>query len=107
MRALGHKPGKTPSPDASRIETLQRLWTDAGFEQVETRKITVQRTFADLDEFIAITALSPSATPIVKAMSAADRERLKAHIGARFPADDEGRITQTAFANAVKGRLPK
>jgi len=107
LRALGHTPGKTPSPDASRIESLHRLWTDAGFERVETRKITVQRTFADLDEFIAITSLSPSATAIVNAMSAADRERLKAHIGARFPADEMGRITQTAFANAVKGRLPK
>jgi ubiquinone/menaquinone biosynthesis C-methylase UbiE len=107
LRALGHNPGKTPSPDASRIESLHRLWVDAGFDEVETRRITVQRTFAELDEFIAITALSPSAFAIVKAMSPADRDRLKAHIGARFPADDKGRITQTAFANAVKGRLPK
>lgn len=106
LREFGYSPGKTPSPDASRIESLQRLWTDAGFEQVETRKIAVQRTFADLDEFIAITSMSPSAGPIVKAMSAADRERLKVHIGARFPADSKGRITQTAFANAVKGRVP-
>lgn len=107
LRALGHNPGKTPSPDASRIESLHRLWTDAGFEQVESRKIIVRRTFANLDEFIAITALAPSAAPIVKAMSAAERERLKAHMGEKFPADDAGRITQTAFANAVKGRLPK
>ena len=77
LRALGHTPGKTPSADASRIESMRGCGRDAGLEAVETREITVQRTFADLDEFIAITSLSPSATAIVNAMSAADRERLK------------------------------
>ena len=38
MRAMGLTPLRPPSSDASRIEALQDLWTDAGLEVVETRR---------------------------------------------------------------------
>ena len=50
LRALGRKPVLPPSPEASRLETLRALWTGAGLTEVETREITVQRTFADFDD---------------------------------------------------------
>jgi hypothetical protein len=33
------------------MEALWNLWTDAGLDAVETREITVKRTFTDFDEF--------------------------------------------------------
>src|SRR6478736_2407631 len=61
LRAMGIKPLDPPSVEASRIEAMRDLWPGAGLEAVETRQITVQRTFADFEEFWAITALgSPS-----------------------------------------------
>src|SRR5436190_3866058 len=47
MRALSMEVPLPPSPDASRIDALRELWIGAGLEAVETREITVQRTFAD------------------------------------------------------------
>src|SRR5215470_13993341 len=47
MIALGLTLPVAPSPAASRIETLNDLWTKAGLEAIETRTITVQRAFAD------------------------------------------------------------
>ena len=39
------------APRPPRMEALRELWTGAGLEAVETREITVQRTFADFDDF--------------------------------------------------------
>src|SRR5258708_38834220 len=82
MRAMGRAPLMPPSAGASRIETLRELWTAAGLEAVETREITVQRNFADFDEFWTINLMSPNIGPIVAAMAPGDAERLKAGGGA-------------------------
>jgi SAM-dependent methyltransferase len=107
MRAMGLTPPVPPSSDASRMEALRDLWTGAGLEAVETREITVQRTFADFDDFWTTNLLGASIGPIVAAMASGEAELLKTRVRARLPADATGRITYVARANAVKGRLPK
>jgi hypothetical protein len=107
MRAMGVTPMNPPSVEASRIEAMRDLWRGAGLEAIETREITVQRTFADFEDFWAISLLGSSIRPIVAAMSPADIDLLKTRVRARLPADAAGRITYEARANAVKGRVPK
>jgi ubiquinone/menaquinone biosynthesis C-methylase UbiE len=107
MRTMGLQPLLPPSAEASRIDVLGKLWTGAGLDAVETREITVSRTFADFDEFWTINSMSPNIGQSIAAMSAGDAERLKAGVRARLPADGAGRITYTGRANAVKGRVPK
>lgn len=106
IRAMGITPLSPPSAEASRIEALRELWTQAGLDEVETRDITVQRTFADFEDFWATGLLGSSIGPTVAAMSSADVELLKARVRARLPADAAGRINYAARANAVKGRVP-
>lgn len=106
LRAMGIPPMTPPSAAASRMAALQDLWRGAGLEAVETREITVQRTFADFDEFWSISLLGSSLGPTVAAMAAADVETLKRRVHARMPADAAGRIIYSARANAVKGRVP-
>jgi SAM-dependent methyltransferase len=107
LRALGLAPLAPPNPRASRIEALRDLWMGAGLNAVETRDITVQRTFADFDDFWITGVAAPSTRPIVAAMAPADIELLKTRVRVRLPADEAGRITYGACANAVKGRVPK
>ena len=107
MRAMGVTPLLPPSADASRMEALRDLWTGAGLDAVETREITVQRTFADFDDFWTTSLMGSSVGPTVAAMASGDVERLKTRVRARLPADAAGRITYGARANAVKGRVPK
>ena len=104
LRAMGIAPMLPPNPGASRIEALRELWAGAGLDAVETREITVQRTFADFDEFWTINLMAPSVGPTVAAMPPGDAEQLKARVRARLPADASGRITCAGRANAVKGR---
>jgi SAM-dependent methyltransferase len=107
MRAMGLKPLDPPSVEASRMETMRDLWTKVGLTAVETREISVQRTFANFEDFWTITLDgSPGIRPTVAAMSPADLELLKTRVRARLPGDTAGRVTYGSRANAVKGRVP-
>ncbi len=106
MQTMGLKPTLPPSFDASRIEALHDLWTNAGLEAVETREITVSRTFADFDDFWMTTRTTPGLKSIIDGMLSADFERLKARMQERLSADADGRLAYAARANAVKGHRP-
>lgn len=107
MRALGVTPLLPPRSDVSRTEALRDVWTGAGLEAVETREISVQRTFADFDDFWTTTLRGSSVGPTIAAMTSGDVELLKTQVRARLPSGPAGGITYGARANAVKGRVPK
>jgi SAM-dependent methyltransferase len=107
MRAMGVPPPLPPSIEASRVDNLQALWSGAGLEAVETRAITVERTFASFDEVWETSLFSASIGARIRAMPAADAQTLKERLRARLPADASGRVTYSARANAVKGRVPQ
>jgi SAM-dependent methyltransferase len=106
MRAMGLTVLSPPSSEASKIEVLRDLWTRAGLDAVETRDITVQRTFPDFEDFWTISLSAPSMRSVIAATAPNDIELLKARVRARLPVDATGRITYSARANAVKGRVP-
>jgi hypothetical protein len=85
---------------------MRDLWTAAGLDAVETREITVQRTFADFDDYWATILGGPSVGRQLAAMAAEETALLKARMRGHLPADASGRITCSARANAVKGRVP-
>ena len=106
MRALGAAVPMPPSPEASGIDAMRELWTGAGLESVETQQITVQRTFADFEDYWTTILGGASVGPGLAAMASEEIALLKARMRARLPADVTGRITYGARANAVKGRVP-
>jgi SAM-dependent methyltransferase len=106
MRAMGIGVPQTPSRDASRIDVMRDLWTGASLENVRTRAITVQRTFADFADYWTTIHGGPSVSRGLKAMSPEDLARLNGRLRELLPADSTGRITCSARANAVKGRVP-
>ena len=106
MGAMGLPPIYPPSVEASRIDAMRALWTGAGLEAVETREISITRTFENFEEVWAINQLGSTTGPRIKAMTPADRDLLKQRLQARLQPDASGRITYGARANAVKGRVP-
>ncbi len=107
MRAMGIDVPSPPSPDVSRFDTLYRLWSGARLEEVETHTITAERTFADFDDFWTVVLGGPSVATRLAALTAGDRDRLRARLRERLPSDAEGRITCTARAHAVDASVPK
>jgi ubiquinone/menaquinone biosynthesis C-methylase UbiE len=106
MARLAITPLWPPSVEAARIETLRSLWAGAGLEQIETREIEVERTFADFDTYWQIAQTGPRLAASIAAMPPGDRQQLKERLQARLSADAAGRITYRASANAIKGRVP-
>lgn len=103
MRAMGFPAPLPPSVDTSRVERMQGLWTDAGFKDVETTSIEVQRTFESFEDWWQICMLSPSAGDRIREQPREVQAELKERLRAKLPADAQGRITWTARAYAVKG----
>jgi hypothetical protein len=105
MRGIGIAVPLPPSPDASRIEAMRELWAGGCLEGIETRELTVQRTFANFDDYWTTILGGPSVGRQLAAMAAGDLTLLQARMRARLPADATGRIILSARANAVKGRV--
>lgn len=103
MRVLGVDVPAPPSRTASRIDVMREFWTSAGLEAIETCEITVQRTFADFDDYWTTIRGGASVRDRIAAMGAEDRERLASRMRALLPADAGGRISYRARANAVTG----
>jgi SAM-dependent methyltransferase len=106
MSALGVDVPVPPNNDASRLEAMSDLWASAGLETIDTRMITVRRTFADFDDYWTTVHGSPSAGARLAAMTHDDRTLLESRMRARLPSDPAGRIIYGATANAIKGRVP-
>ena len=104
MRRLGVEPLVPPSPGAADIDAMRDLWIDAGLDAVETSEITVQRTFADFDDYWTSVLGGPSVGGRIAAMLPDAVALLKARMRERLQVDAAGGISYSARANAVKGR---
>src|SRR3954454_1146677 len=102
MHAAGLTLPTLSSPEASRMDVLRDLWTGAGLEAIETRKITVERTFADFEEFWSVTLLAPAISSVVAAIGPGASDRLKARVKTSLPTNNAGRVVCTARANAIR-----
>ena len=106
VQAMGIAATRPPRMEASRMEALRDLWVGAGLEDIQTREITVQRTFADFDDFWTTNLKSPALGPTIAAMKPEDVETLMSRVRARLKVDADGRITCGARAHAIRGRRP-
>jgi len=105
LRSMGFDVPRAPSADASRLDQMQELWTNAGLVNVETREITVQRTFDDFDDYWTTIVGGASIDRSLRKLRADEVASFQERLRQRLPASDAaGRITASASANAVKGR---
>ena len=107
LRAMGMNPPVPPSAEASRLDALRDLWTGAGLDAVEMREIVVHRTFTDFGDYLATILGGPSVGRQLTALGPAELAQFSARLRERLPtADAVARITVSARANAVRGRVP-
>jgi SAM-dependent methyltransferase len=106
LREAGRVPALPPRVEAANPENLRALWQGAGLEAVATRAITVERRFADFDEFWSLTTTATSLRDHLDELGPAGEAGVKAQVRERLPADADGTVAFTARANAVQGRVP-
>jgi SAM-dependent methyltransferase len=106
LREQGIFVPSAPSPDASGMEAMRALWTGAGLEVLDTRVITVQRTFRNFDDYWTTILGGASVARTLASMTSEQMAPIMARMKVLLPADPEGRITYSATANAIQGRVP-
>lgn len=106
LRSMGFDVPREPSPDASRLDHMRELWTGVGLGDVETREIRVQRTFDSFDRYWTTIVGGANVGRSLRKLSPDEVTGFQERLRERLPAPDaQGRITVSARANAVKGRV--
>ena len=105
MGAMGLTTSLPPSVEASRLDAMKDLWKKGGLVDVETREITVERSFADFEDAWETSRLVPTAGPIIASMEQNDVDELKQRLKGRLSVQSDGTVRCSARANAVKGRV--
>jgi SAM-dependent methyltransferase len=103
LRAIDVAVPHPPNEDASRLEVMRELWSGAGLTAIDTRVITVQRTFVDFADYWETVLGSPSAGKSIAAMPPDAVASVRARLESALPPGVNGSITCSASANAVKG----
>ncbi|HTQ35839.1 MAG TPA: class I SAM-dependent methyltransferase [Steroidobacteraceae bacterium] len=103
---MGFTPPETPSRDASQPDVMRGLWQAAGLADIRSRTFTVERTFADFDDYWTTVLGGPATSGTLRTLRPESIAELQARLRRRLPADAAGRITYRAQATAIKGVAP-
>ena len=68
MSAMGFTAPRPPRSDITGLEALRQLWTGAALKEIQTRQITVQRTFADFDDYWTTSTLAATVSQTIAVM---------------------------------------
>lgn len=104
MAALGLPTIGPPSPQAARLDVLQALWSEAGLQEIETCRYTVERSFEDFEAWRRIARQGPPIAPSLSGVAPDASDALWARVKARLAPGPAGRFTCRATAHAVRGR---
>jgi ubiquinone/menaquinone biosynthesis C-methylase UbiE len=106
LKSLGKPPPARVNAAASARDTMRSLWQGAGLQAIEMREIRIPIRYTSLDDFCDsnLVPIGPSGH-LIGAMSADEKEALKARLREDLPIAADGSIAYEAFANAVKGRV--
>lgn len=102
LKDIGGPPRDRPGNQIRTIESLAALFGASGLTDIDCRAMEIVIEFEDFEDCWA----SQSAI-VTRGMSEANADRLKAALRERVPAEETGRISYGARANAVRGRVPE
>lgn len=107
LRQIGIEPPRVTGTEDSSLEALQKLFDQAGFDDIAVRSINVTVAFSDFDSYWrAQIVLFHPLGKIIGAMPDTDRAKLMEIVRAVLPAEANGSIAYSARANAIKSRVP-
>jgi SAM-dependent methyltransferase len=105
LREHGMEPMLPPSSPVSRMDATLDLWNGAGLKNIETRVISVRRSFGTFDEYWRLANFAPGLSAKLESVAPEARDVLLTSVRQRLGAD-QGPFEVSARANAIKGQLP-
>jgi SAM-dependent methyltransferase len=105
LKALGYKRPMPPSPEASKMDVMQQLWSDAGLNNIRTTQIRLPVIFESFDDFCASVLLPVGPLGSYTSTFSPDQKHaLVEQLRKQMPPDSQGRISYEACANAIAGQ---
>jgi len=107
LRAIGVDAAAPAGTQASQLEAVDLLFTQAGLRDVATRTIDVTVAFSDFDDFwrSQMPSYSPT-TKLIATLPATERAKLIEAVRADLQVAPDGSFAYSARANAVKAHVP-
>ncbi len=107
MRRAGVETPTAPSAWVAAEDAVRQLWVEAGLEDVQTRRITVQREFPSFEALWEVLQLGASTAPVLRGLTGAQREEIQGYVREHLGLAPwaAGPVTCEARAIAVKGRV--
>ncbi len=102
VNSIGASTVPVPGNEIRTIEALIDLFGASGLEDIEGIPIDIQPVYRDFDDY-----WSSQTGATLRNMTDADAKQLKTLLRERLPADEQGQISYTARANAIRGRVPE
>ncbi|MEI6829317.1 MAG: methyltransferase domain-containing protein [Synechococcaceae cyanobacterium ELA445] len=106
LNAVGRSTPMAPRPESSRLDVLRVLWASAGLGDIQTRVISVERTYTDFDDVWSTLLGGPSAGQALAAMNEEERSGFRELLRVRLQPAGSGSISLGARAHAIKGSVP-
>ena len=85
---------------------LGDLWARAGLAAIESRTLTVSRSYASFEDFRSVWTANPGLYAVIDKMTAAVAEQFQSGGRSRLSTDAVDAVNCRATANAIKGRVP-
>ena len=106
LRSLGHVPVLPPSAAIASADNLRAAFTAAGLVELRQRPIAVTRVFADFEAFWAAALGTGSMSAAINKLAPDQLAGFKQRVRDRLSAETDGRVSYSASANAITGRVP-
>ena len=104
FRTHGIEYPQFPSSEASKLEVLENLWKTNNLQNTKSKKIYVERTFDNFDDYWQINAFSMAMKPIFDELDPDTVEKIKTSIKNKVSArSSEDPVVIRGHVNAIKG----
>ena len=102
MRRNGVEPILPPRSDVAHLDALERLWTEAGLIEVETREISASRTFPTFDDYWATATSAPGIAQVFAKLGTEQVQQVRKSLPG---SGGTGELVVHGRACAVRGRV--
>ena len=106
LRAIGLTPMLPPNADIACAPALHAAWTEAGLTDLRQCEIPVTRSFVDFEDFWDAMLGTGSMRASLAQLDPADQQAIIARVRDKLPPGADGRVSYSASANAIVGRVP-
>ena len=92
-----------PSSDVSRMDELEKLWTEEGIQSIECKQFRATRTFANFEELWNLTVKAPAFSGVLDDLTPEVISDIRSTVENELKQSSSGSVSIHAHANAIKG----